>query len=214
MAAPLSDHRKRLVLVACILGSTVVAVDSTVVNVALPAIRDDLGGGFAGQQWTANAYLITLASLILVGGSLGDVLGERRVFTAGLIGFGVTSLLCAVAPTIEVLVLARALQGVSGALLSPAALAVIVMVFPRDERGKAVGSWTAWGAIGRGHRPADRRPAGGHRLVALDLRAERTAGAGHAAAGGARGARGRSRAGTTRRSTLPARCSAQPDWRR
>ena len=143
-----SDHRKRLVLVACILGSTVVAVDSTVVNVALPAIREDLGGGFAGQQWAANAYLITLASLILVGGSLGDVLGERRVFTAGLIGFGVTSLLCAVAPTIEVLVLARALQGVSGALLSPAALAVIVMTFPRDERGKAVGSWTAWGAIG------------------------------------------------------------------
>ena len=148
MAAPLSDHHKRLVLVACILGSTVVAVDSTVVNVALPAIRDDLGGGFAGQQWTANAYLITLASLILVGGSLGDVLGERRVFTAGLIGFGVTSILCAVAPTIEFLVLGRALQGVSGALLSPAALAVIVMTFPRDERGKAVGSWTAWGAIG------------------------------------------------------------------
>ena len=143
-----SDHRKRLVLVACILGSTVVAVDSTVVNVALPAIREDLGGGFAGQQWTVNAYLVTLASLILVGGALGDVLGERRVFSAGLIGFGVTSLLCAVAPTIEVLVLARALQGVSGALVSPAALAVIVMVFPRDERGKAVGSWTAWGAIG------------------------------------------------------------------
>ncbi len=148
MPAQLSDHRKQLVLVACILGSTVVAVDSTVVNVALPAIRADLGGGFAGQQWTANAYLITLASLILVGGSLGDVVGERRVFSAGVIGFGVTSLLCAIAPTIEVLVLARALQGVSGALVSPAALAVIVTVFPREERGKAVGSWTAWGAIG------------------------------------------------------------------
>ena len=144
----MSDHRKRLVLVACILGSTVVAVDSTVVNVALPAISDDLGGGFAGQQWTANAYLITLASLILVGGSLGDVMGERRVFTAGLIGFGATSLLCAMAPTIEVLVLARALQGVSGALVSPTALALIVLAFPRDERGKAVGSWTAWGGIG------------------------------------------------------------------
>lgn len=144
----MSDQRKRLVLVACILGSTVVSVDSTVVNVALPAIRADLGGGFAGQQWTANAYLITLASLILVGGSLGDVLGERRVFSAGVVGFGVTSLLCALAPTIEVLVVARALQGVSGALVTPAALAVIVMVFPREERGKAVGSWTAWGAIG------------------------------------------------------------------
>jgi len=144
----LSDGRKRLVLVACILGSAVVTVDSTVVNVALPAIRADLGGGFAGQQWTANAYLVTLASLILVGGALGDVLGERRVFAAGVIGFGATSLLCAISPTIEVLVLARALQGMSGALVAPAALAVIVAVFPRDERGKAVGSWTAWGAIG------------------------------------------------------------------
>jgi EmrB/QacA subfamily drug resistance transporter len=143
-----SPQRKRIVLIACIMGSAVVAVDSTVVNVALPAIRADLGGGFAGQQWTANAYLVTLASLILVGGSLGDVIGERRVFEAGLIGFGVTSLLCAVAPTIETLVLARALQGVSGALLTPAALAVIVAVFPRDERGKAVGSWTAWSAVG------------------------------------------------------------------
>ena len=81
-------HRKRLVLVACILGSTVVTVDSTVVNVALPAIRDDLGGGFAGQQWTANAYLVTLASLILVGGSLGDIFGERRVFSLGLSASG------------------------------------------------------------------------------------------------------------------------------
>ncbi|MGI8749417.1 MAG: DHA2 family efflux MFS transporter permease subunit, partial [Thermoleophilaceae bacterium] len=140
--------RKRLVLVACIMGSAVVTVDSTAVNVALPAIRADLGGGFAGQQWVANGYLVTLASLILVGGSLGDVLGERRVFFAGAIGFGLTSLLCAVAPTVELLVLARALQGVSGALLTPAALALIVAVFPRDERGKAVGSWTAWSAIG------------------------------------------------------------------
>lgn len=144
----LTAARKRLVLVACIMGSAVVTVDSTVVNVALPAIRSDLGGGFAGQQWVANGYLVTLASLILVGGSLGDALGERRVFTAGVVGFGITSLACAAAPTIELLVLARTLQGVSGALLAPAALAVIVAVFPRDERGKAVGSWTAWSAIG------------------------------------------------------------------
>jgi EmrB/QacA subfamily drug resistance transporter len=143
-----SPQRKRIVLIACIMGSAVVTVDSTVVNVALPAIRTDLGGGFAGQQWVVNAYLITLASLILVGGSLGDVIGERRVFEAGLIGFGVTSILCALAPTIGLLVVGRALQGVSGALLTPAALAVIVAVFPRDERGKAVGSWTAWSAVG------------------------------------------------------------------
>jgi EmrB/QacA subfamily drug resistance transporter len=139
---------KRLVLVAAILGTTVVTVDSTVVNVALPAIADDLGGGLAGQQWTSNAYLVTLGSLLLIGGSLGDIFGERRVFALGVVGFGVTSLACALAPTIETLVLARALQGVAGAALTPAALAVIVANFPPDERGKAVGAWTAWGGIG------------------------------------------------------------------
>jgi EmrB/QacA subfamily drug resistance transporter len=141
-------QRKRLVLVACILGTAVVTVDATVVNVALPAIAQDLGGGLAGQQWTSNAYLVTLGSLLLIGGSLGDVFGEKRVFVLGVAGFGATSVLCALAPTIELLVLGRALQGVAGALLTPAALAVIVTVFPPDERGKAVGAWTAWGGIG------------------------------------------------------------------
>ena len=125
-----------------------VTVDSTVVNVALPAIADDLGGGLAGQQWTANAYLVTLASLILVGGSLGDLFGARRVFELGVIGFGVTSVFCAVAPTIELLVLSRALQGVCGAVLTPAALAVIAATFPPNERGRAIGAWTAWSGIG------------------------------------------------------------------
>jgi EmrB/QacA subfamily drug resistance transporter len=144
----MTTAEKRLVLVAAILGTTVVTVDSTVVNVALPAIADDLGGGLAGQQWTSNAYLVTLGSLLLIGGSLGDLFGERRMFVVGVAGFGVTSLLCALAPTIELLVVARALQGVCGALLTPAALAVIVAVFPPNERGKAVGAWTAWGGIG------------------------------------------------------------------
>ncbi|MGH2822018.1 MAG: MFS transporter, partial [Thermoleophilaceae bacterium] len=139
---------QRLILVAAILGTTVVTVDSTVVNVALPAIEDDLGGGLAGQQWTANAYLVTLGSLLLIGGSLGDIFGERRVFALGVGAFGATSLACALAPTIEILVAARALQGVAGALLTPAALAVIVANFAPDERGKAVGAWTAWGGIG------------------------------------------------------------------
>jgi EmrB/QacA subfamily drug resistance transporter len=116
--------------------------------VALPAIADDLGGGLAGQQWVANAYLVTLGSLLLIGGSLGDIFGERRVFAFGVGAFGATSLLCALAPTIEILVAARALQGVAGALLTPAALAVIVATFPPDERGRAVGAWTAWGGIG------------------------------------------------------------------
>ncbi len=145
---PPAASTKRLVLVAAILGTTVVTVDSTVVNVALPAIKDDLGGGLAGQQWTSNAYLLTLSSLLLVSGSLGDLFGARRVFAIGVAGFGVTSVFCALAPTVETLVVARALQGVFGALLTPSALAVIVATFPPDERGKAVGAWTAWGGIG------------------------------------------------------------------
>ena len=148
MEGSATARQKTLILVAAILGTTVVTVDSTVVNVALPAIADDLGGGLAGQQWTANAYLVTLGSLLLIGGSLGDIFGERRVFAFGVAAFGVTSLACALAPTIEILVAARALQGVAGALLTPAALAVIVANFAPDERGKAVGAWTAWGGIG------------------------------------------------------------------
>lgn len=129
------------------MGSFVAGLDATVINVALPAIEDDLGGGLAGQQWVSNAYLLTLGSLILIGGSLGDVYGERRVFTVGVAGFGAASLLCAAAPTIEVLVGARAVQGVFGALLTPSALAVIVGAFPPQERGGAIGSWTAWAGI-------------------------------------------------------------------
>jgi EmrB/QacA subfamily drug resistance transporter len=144
---PLDDRRKRLALVAAIMGSFVVLLDSTVVNVALPAIERDLGGGLAGQQWVSNAYLLLLGSLILVGGSLGDVYGERRVFALGVGGFGATSLLCALAPTIGVLVAGRALQGLFGALLTPSALAVIVASFPPAERGGAIGAWTAWSGI-------------------------------------------------------------------
>src|SRR5947208_9247517 len=110
----MTAQRKRLVLIACILGSAVVFIDSTVVNVALPAIAKDLGGGLAGQQWTSNAYLVTLGSLLLIGGSLGDILGERRVFAFGIVAFGLTSIVCAAAPTIEILILGRALQGVGG----------------------------------------------------------------------------------------------------
>ncbi len=129
------------------MGSFVAGLDATVVNVALPAIEQDLGGGLAGQQWVSNAYLLTLGSLILVGGSLGDVFGERRVFAIGVAGFGVASLICAIAPTIELLVAARALQGAFGALLMPSALAVIVFAFPTAERGPAIGSWTAWSGV-------------------------------------------------------------------
>jgi EmrB/QacA subfamily drug resistance transporter len=141
------DRRKRLALLAAILGSFVAGLDATAVNVALPAIRADLGGGLAGQQWVSNAYLLALGSLILVGGSLGDLYGERRVFSIGVAGFGVVSLMCAVAPTIGILIACRALQGAFGALLMPSSLAVIVAAFPSEERGGAIGSWTAWSGI-------------------------------------------------------------------
>jgi EmrB/QacA subfamily drug resistance transporter len=138
---------QRLTLLTSILGSAVVTIDSSVINVALPAITRDLGGGLSAQQWVANAYLLSLGSLILVGGSLGDIYGERRVFTLGVAAFGVISVACALAPTIGVLIAARALQGAAGALVTPSSLAIIVGAFAPKERGAAIGSWTAWGAI-------------------------------------------------------------------
>ena len=141
------DRQKRLTLVACILGSAIVFIDGTVVNVALPAIREDLHAGLATQQWVMEAYLLMLGSLILIGGSLSDLFGRRRVFTLGVVGFGATSALCAIAPSAATLVVARGLQGVAGALLVPSALATIIDTFPEEERGAAIGSWTAWGGI-------------------------------------------------------------------
>jgi EmrB/QacA subfamily drug resistance transporter len=138
---------KQLTLIATIMGSGIALLDGTVVNVALPTIQRSLGGGLAGQQWVSNSYLLTLGSLILIGGSLGDLYGERRIFAIGVIGFGAASLLCAIAPSIGFLIAARALQGIASALLTPASLAVIVRTFPESERGGAIGSWTAWGTI-------------------------------------------------------------------
>ena len=140
-------RQQRLTLVATILGSTIVFLDSTVVNVALPAIADGLDAGLAGQQWVVEAYMLALVSLLLVGGSLGDQLGRRRMFVFGLVAFGVTSVLCAVAPTVGLLVVARALQGIAGALLVPGSLAIVAATFEGAARGKAVGTWTAWTGI-------------------------------------------------------------------
>ena len=142
-----TPRQKRLTLIACITGSAVVFIDSTVVNVALPAIRADLDAGLAAQQWVVEGYLLTLASLILIGGSLSDLFGRRRVFALGTALFGITSLLCAIAPTAETLVAARIVQGAAGALLVPSTLATIMAVFPEEERGRAIGSWTAWSGI-------------------------------------------------------------------
>lgn len=137
----------RWVLAACVLGSGIAFLDSTVVNVALPAVGEDLGAGVRGLQWTINSYLVTLSALVLLGGSLGDRLGRRRVFVAGLVGFAIASLLCGAAPTIETLIAARALQGVAGALLVPGSLAIISATFHPDDRSRAVGAWSGLAGV-------------------------------------------------------------------
>src|SRR5215204_6919073 len=165
----LSDDRRRLrlTIIATILGSTVVFLDATIVNVALPALSDDLGTGLADQQWVVEAYLLALVSLLLVGGSLGDQFGRRRIFILGLGLFGVTSILCAIAPSTGVLIGARALQGFAGALLVPGSLAILAAAFEGEERGKAVGTWTAWTGIATVIGPA----GGGALVEAISWRA-------------------------------------------
>lgn len=136
--------KARLVLFIAILASFVAFLDGSVVGVALPQISEQLGGGLLTQQWVNNAYLITLGSLILAAGSLSDIFGRKKVLTAGLTGFLVTSLLCAVAPTAEFLVIARGLQGIAGALLVPSSLALIISTHTGAAQAKAIGQWTAW----------------------------------------------------------------------
>ncbi|WBU38963.1 MFS transporter [Homoserinibacter sp. YIM 151385] len=136
------DRRERLVVAVAVLASVVPFLDGTVTTVALPAIDRELGGGLAGQQWVVDAYLVTLGALILVAGAASDVLGRILVLRAGLVGFGATSLVIALAPSIEVLIVARALQGVAGALLVPSSLALITANFAGPARGRAIGVWT------------------------------------------------------------------------
>jgi EmrB/QacA subfamily drug resistance transporter len=137
----------RWVLLTTVLGSGMVMIDGTVVNVALERIGDDFHAGFGGLQWTVNAYTLALASLILLGGSLGDRLGRRRIFLVGVVWFAVASLACGLAPDIGTLIAARALQGVGGALLTPGSLALISASFHGADRGAAVGAWSGLGGI-------------------------------------------------------------------
>ena len=161
------DRRRLFTLIATILGSTIVFLDSTVVNVALPAISEDLDAGLADQQWVVEAYLLAMVSLMLVGGALGDQFGRRRIFVIGLIGFGITSVMCAAAPSSEVLIAARGLQGFAGALLVPGSLAIVAATFEGPDRGKAIGTWTAWTGIATVFGPA----GGGALIEALSWRA-------------------------------------------
>ncbi|MDR6976452.1 EmrB/QacA subfamily drug resistance transporter [Streptomyces sp. 3330] len=144
----LASSRGKWILLTTVLGSSMALLDSTVVNVALPRIGRDLDADLAALQWTVNAYLLTLAGLILLGGSLGDHYGRRKVFVIGVVWFAAASLLCGIAPNAGVLVAARALQGVGGALLTPGSLALIQASFHPDDRGRAVGLWSGFGGMG------------------------------------------------------------------
>jgi len=137
----------RLVLAIAILASIIAFLDGSIVNVALPAIQHTLGGGLSTQQWVVDAYLITLGAFMLVAGSLSDIIGRKRVMMIGLIGFGVTSLLCAAATTKELLIIGRLLQGTTGALLVPSSLALIMSRVPKDRQHAAIGAWTSWTGI-------------------------------------------------------------------
>ncbi|SEP04639.1 MFS transporter [Actinacidiphila rubida] len=144
----LSTATGRWLIFTTVLGSSMALLDSTVVNVALPRIGADLHAELGALQWIANAYTVTLAGLILLGGSLGDRYGRRRVFVIGVVWFALGSLLCGLAPNAGILIFARALQGIGGALLTPGSLAIIQASFHPDDRSKAVGMWSGFGGIG------------------------------------------------------------------
>lgn len=137
----------RWILLATVLGSGMAFLDATVVNIALPAIGDDFDATLESLQWTVNAYTLTLAGFLLLGGALGDRLGRRRVFMWGVAWFAAASLLCTIAPTVELLIAARALQGIGAALLTPGSLAILEASFRREDRGAAIGAWSGLGGV-------------------------------------------------------------------
>jgi EmrB/QacA subfamily drug resistance transporter len=139
--------QQKLVVLTSILASFVAFLDGSIINVALPAISRDLGGGLSVQQWIVDAYLLSLGALILLAGSLSDLFGRRRILTIGLVGFGVTSVLCAIAPSALFLIIARGLQGMAGALIVPSSLALIMSTFSGHAQGRAIGIWTGWTGV-------------------------------------------------------------------
>ncbi|HUM09383.1 MAG TPA: MFS transporter [Myxococcaceae bacterium] len=147
MSVPLSSPQGRGVLLASIVGSGMAFLDSTVVNVALPSLARSLGADLAGLQWTLDAYLLTLCAFLLTGGSLGDRLGRKPMFELGVLGFAVASLLCALAPTILALTMARALQGLGASLLVPLSLALVRASIDESDQGAALGLWTGLSGV-------------------------------------------------------------------
>src|SRR5258708_888908 len=139
--------KRQLALIATIIGSGMVILDGFIVNLALPKISQNLSANFSDLQWIVDGYLLSLSSLILLGGSLCDILGPKKIYLLGLSGFTAVSLLCGLAPNIDILIAFRVLQGIFGALLVPGALAIINTNFPKQERGRAIGRWSAWLAI-------------------------------------------------------------------
>src|SRR5262245_30297150 len=145
--ASCSERAKPWILAATILGSSMAFIDGSVVSVALPAIQGNLDTSVRGAQWIANAYMLTLGALILVGGAAGDRYGRRCVFTLGILVFVGASIACGLAPNVSTLIAARALQGVGGALMVPESLAIISATFPEKERGRAIGTWAGFSAL-------------------------------------------------------------------
>src|SRR6266581_5260220 len=166
VAIRLSGPAGRWVLLATVLGSSMAMLDATVVNVALPTIGRYFGASLGGLQWTVTAYTLTLAGLILLGGALGDRLGRRRVFVIGVIWFALASALCGMAPTITVLIAARVLQGIGGALLVPGSLAIIQASFAPRDRPRAIGAWSGLGGLAAAVGPL----LGGWLVVTADWR--------------------------------------------
>ena len=165
--ARFASTRGRWVLGVAVLGSAIAFLEATVTNVALPTIGRDLGAGVSGLQWVLNGYLLTLAALILLGGSLGDRYGRRRLFVIGVTWFTLASAACAAAPSVGVLIGARVVQGIGGALLTPASLALIEATFHPSDRGRAIGAWSALTGVGAAMGPL----VGGYLIDAVSWRA-------------------------------------------
>src|SRR2546429_2754909 len=141
-AGPCGKGQGRWILAATILGSSMVFIDGTVVNVALPALQANLNATSVDVQWVVESYALFLAALLLLGGSLGDHFGRRRIYAIGIAVFALASIWCGLAPSIGQLIAARAVQGIGGALLVPGSLAIISASFAEDKRGQAIGTWS------------------------------------------------------------------------